>query len=68
MSSTGWHLAAFNIAKTKYDIADPRMVDFVNNLDPIPIPATSRRDGYGATRPIAVTRWTNESSTTRVLP
>lgn len=35
MSSTGWHLAAFNIAKTKYDIADPRMVDFVNNLDPI---------------------------------
>ena len=30
-----WHLAAFNIAKTKYDIADQRMADFVNNLDRI---------------------------------
>ncbi len=35
MSDSRWHLAQFNIAKTKYSLDDPRMADFVNNLDPI---------------------------------
>lgn len=29
------HLAEFNIAEAKYDLDDPRMADFVNNLDRI---------------------------------
>ena len=31
----GKHLAEFNIAEAKWDLSDPRMADFVNNLDRI---------------------------------
>ena len=30
-----WHLAQFNIAKTRYPVEDPRMSGFVDNLDRI---------------------------------
>jgi len=32
---TGMHLAEFNIAEARWDLDDPRMSDFVNNLDRI---------------------------------
>ncbi|MDH3707583.1 MAG: DUF3291 domain-containing protein [Acidimicrobiia bacterium] len=28
-----WHLAAFNVAKIRHDLDDPRMADFVDNLE-----------------------------------
>ena len=30
-----WHLAQFNVAKTRYPIEDPRMAEFVDNLNRI---------------------------------
>ena len=30
-----WHLAAFNVAKIRFDLDDPRMADFVDNLEAI---------------------------------
>lgn len=32
---TDWHLWQFNIALAKYDVDDPRMAEFVANLEPI---------------------------------
>lgn len=32
---TAHHLAQVNIAKARYDVADPRMAGFMDNLDPI---------------------------------
>lgn len=33
--STAWHLAQLNIATANYDLDDPRIADFVNQLDEI---------------------------------
>lgn len=35
MTDTLQHIAQLNIGRTKYDIDDPRMADFMNNLDRI---------------------------------
>ena len=32
---TGWHLAQLNLARIRYEIDDPRMAGFVDNLDRI---------------------------------
>lgn len=39
------HLAELNIARLKYDIEDPRVADFVNNLDRVN-GAAERSDGF----------------------
>ncbi len=40
-----WHLAQFNIAKTKYPLDDPRMQGFVDQLDPVN-ELSERSDGF----------------------
>ena len=48
-----WHLAQFNIAKTRYPVEDPRMSGFVDNLD--------RINELGDTSPGWVWRYSTDS-------
>jgi len=41
----GTHLAELNIARLKYDLTDPRVADFVNNLNRVNA-AAERSDGF----------------------
>ncbi|POF29408.1 DUF3291 domain-containing protein [Roseibium marinum] len=42
---TGNHIAQFNVARLKYDIEDPRIADFVNNLNRVNA-AAERSPGF----------------------
>lgn len=42
---TGFHIAELNVARLKHDINDPRIADFVNNLNRVNA-AAERSDGF----------------------
>lgn len=42
---TGTHIAELNVARLKYEINDPRVADFVNNLDRVNA-AAERSEGF----------------------
>ncbi len=48
-----WHLAQFNVAKIRYPLEDPRMAEFVDNLD--------RINGLGDASPGWVWRYSTDS-------
>ena len=50
---SGWHLAQFNVATAKFDDDDPRLAEFIDNLD--------RINTLGDESPGAVWRFQSES-------